>query len=315
MNKICLGIIIVFLFIMGCTSEKKVIHGSLVPVDSLDVSENIEHCLKYVTASRLIDNNIYATDGSSFNVYSKDFKLLNSFGKKGKGPGEFMFATDFRCMDDTLYISDLVNGRVQKHDLKGNYLKSEKSMLPMKVLKTADKIVISNHTGRPDFGVYSIVNGIAQDTIIIKPKLDSLFSREFFLGVGSFNGDVIFYLADSQTLDVTFVKLNQDESLSILDIDKYLKERQHQFIFDVAEKDGKLYVLASSEMTDDMFQGGSTAGVTEYIFVFDSDYKLIADYKMPEGILGNMNTLIIDEDYMYAGCFSDPVIYKMKVQE
>ena len=163
--------------------------------------------------------------------------------------------------------------------------------------------------------MYSIVNGIAQDTIVIKPKLDSLFSREFFFGVGTFNSDVIFYVVDSQTLDITFVKLNQDESLSVLDIDKYLKERKHQFVFDVAEKDGKLYVLASSEMTDEMFQGGSTAGVTEYVFVFDSNYKLIADYKLPEGILGNMNTLNIDGNYVYLGSFSDPILYKLKMEE
>ena len=129
------------LLISGCTGDKKIKHGSLVLVDSLDVSEDIDHCLKYVIASRLSNDNIYVTDGWSFNIYSKDFRLLNSFGKKGKGPGEFMFATDFRIMNDTLYISDLANGRIQMFDINGHYLKSETSMLPMKVLKTADKIV------------------------------------------------------------------------------------------------------------------------------------------------------------------------------
>ncbi len=74
--------------------------------------------------------NIYVSDGHEgdhpngrIHKFTKDGTLIKTWGKKGKGPGEFAsphtFAWDSR---GRLFVGDRANGRIQIFDKDGNYL-------------------------------------------------------------------------------------------------------------------------------------------------------------------------------------------------
>ncbi|MDJ0836751.1 MAG: hypothetical protein QNK37_09550 [Acidobacteriota bacterium] len=54
--------------------------------------------------------------------YSPDGKLLNSFGKKGNGPGEFQFPFYLSLLDGKVYVNDVSQRAHHIFDLKGNLI-------------------------------------------------------------------------------------------------------------------------------------------------------------------------------------------------
>jgi DNA-binding beta-propeller fold protein YncE len=73
----------------------------------------------------------YVSDGygnSRVLKFSRDGKLLNHWGKKGKGPGEFNLPHAI-CVDDEgkVYVGDRDNGRIQVFDANGQFLSQTKT--------------------------------------------------------------------------------------------------------------------------------------------------------------------------------------------
>ncbi len=69
---------------------------------------------------------VYVSDGycnARVLEYAADGKKVKEWGKKGTGPGEFNNAHDIAMgPDDTLYVADRENGRLQWFDKSGKYL-------------------------------------------------------------------------------------------------------------------------------------------------------------------------------------------------
>lgn len=68
--------------------------------------------------------NIYIMDGeySKIHKYNTCGKYLQTFGNKGKGPGEFEQAGSMIIKNDTIYIPNWSAGKLVKFNLNGNYL-------------------------------------------------------------------------------------------------------------------------------------------------------------------------------------------------
>jgi len=56
-------------------------------------------------------------------ILFNDGHVTISFGKEGKGEGEFYYPTDVQLTDSLIWVADAYNNRVQVFDKKGNFLK------------------------------------------------------------------------------------------------------------------------------------------------------------------------------------------------
>jgi len=74
------------------------------------------------------ERNIYIADyhGNTVLKYSPDGKLLKEIGGEGQGPGEFIHPFSLCYDNGKLYITDVINSRLQIFDKTGNYLSSFK---------------------------------------------------------------------------------------------------------------------------------------------------------------------------------------------
>jgi len=75
------------------------------------------------------NNNIYAYDTKQCKIFVFNINgmLLNTFGRQGKGPGEFSIPMDIFCDNiGNVYVNDPGNGRIDVFDENGNYKKSFK---------------------------------------------------------------------------------------------------------------------------------------------------------------------------------------------
>ncbi|MBN1970197.1 MAG: 6-bladed beta-propeller [Candidatus Delongbacteria bacterium] len=77
-----------------------------------------------------LDGNIYIQDQDfkKMTVYKFDSQgnYINSFGKKGTGPGEFDFMGGFVVKGDTIYVSDWGNWQIDKFTLNGDFISAKK---------------------------------------------------------------------------------------------------------------------------------------------------------------------------------------------
>lgn len=83
------------------------------PKDSLDAPASISVLEREVAIADFYNNRILYTDGGEW----------ISFGKEGKGEGEFYYPTDVQLTDSLIWVADAYNNRVQVFDKKGNFLK------------------------------------------------------------------------------------------------------------------------------------------------------------------------------------------------
>ncbi len=67
------------------------------------------------------DKKIFAISEFSIFILDKSGKIINKFGQKGKGPGDFEHLIDFSLHKDKIYAADR-NGKVIKYDLNGKFL-------------------------------------------------------------------------------------------------------------------------------------------------------------------------------------------------
>lgn len=71
------------------------------------------------------DNNLYVLDSGNYTVkkFTQDLDLITCIGRKGKGPGEFLFPTNLEILENSrLIISDQRLSKFEVFDLKGNWI-------------------------------------------------------------------------------------------------------------------------------------------------------------------------------------------------
>lgn len=74
---------------------------------------------------------------SRVQLYGADGQFKKNIGQRGKGPGEFNFATYMTVVDDVLYIQDILTSLVSAFKLDGTFIKHYKlSDRNLKVMKT-----------------------------------------------------------------------------------------------------------------------------------------------------------------------------------
>jgi|GEM_PF-1184009 len=110
-----LAVTLIALVMIGCNKSKEPYHGKSIDLsfeekrtfgqpDSLS-----ESTIHYAREARLGPNgNIYVADAgvSKIKVYSPSGKFVNSFGKRGRGPGEFTGIRGFAVTDSTVLAWD-----------------------------------------------------------------------------------------------------------------------------------------------------------------------------------------------------------------
>jgi sugar lactone lactonase YvrE len=70
------------------------------------------------------DKNIYVSDGYGncvFHKFAPDGSLLKTLGGVGDGPSEFCLPHGVTVLDDTVYVCDRQNHRIQLFDLDGSF--------------------------------------------------------------------------------------------------------------------------------------------------------------------------------------------------
>ena len=91
-------------------------------------------------------------------IYKKAGKDL-SFGKKGKGPGEFHYPTDVQFAHDKIYVADAYNHRVQVFDADANHLMTfgeEEQMNATTGIYVSDKYVLATDFENDRLLTYSL---------------------------------------------------------------------------------------------------------------------------------------------------------------
>ncbi len=87
----------------------------------------VEIPLSEMVALKVKNRRIYLLGLRHPRFYIVDFKghILKTFGRRGRGPGEFMYISDFSIIDKEIWVDDTpLNKRVQVFDLNGNFLRS-----------------------------------------------------------------------------------------------------------------------------------------------------------------------------------------------
>ena len=72
--------------------------------------------------------NTYVIDGKEYKILklTREGKVIKSFGKKGKGPGDFVYPNDINCRGDTTLIITEGMNRISYFTLEGKFLKDLK---------------------------------------------------------------------------------------------------------------------------------------------------------------------------------------------
>jgi len=74
-----------------------------------------------------LENNIYLASKSSCTIkkYSKDGEFITKFGRRGRGPGEFLTINSILVHNKLIFVFDMINTRVTTFDLHGSLMDTE----------------------------------------------------------------------------------------------------------------------------------------------------------------------------------------------
>lgn len=110
------------LYIAGCTRED--IGSNLFYVKS--VGTGVEHYIARAAMFELYGEYLYLPDQKLAKVlqFSVDGKFIQSFGKKGRGPGEFSGKMLIGTADSLLFVTDYTNYTLSKYNINGQLVES-----------------------------------------------------------------------------------------------------------------------------------------------------------------------------------------------
>ncbi len=319
MNKICLGIIIVFLFIMGCTSEKKVIHGSLVPVDSLGWEDTDEYVITAPYSIKIYNDKIYASELECINVFDAEtFRYEKTIGNKGRAPGEFMLVNDFCFLDDTLFACDYGNQRIQQFTPDGAYIGEFKHRNPYIAESDGKNTFFANYLHQPDnqlTGRNGDFNGMQisvnkffeENNIKIEYVIYKILDGKPLVAVQTMEG-LEFYISDDFK---ALTKFELPESFRSFSFDR---------ITNMHVADDKIYMICINGRGFKGADSGNSAvlkkesQIKEYLVVTDHKFEVQALYRLPETIYASIQSLWVFGDSVLISSFFDGIIYKLKFE-
>ncbi len=147
-------------------------------------------------------NNIFVLEDTTVLIYAlKDFKLIKKFGKKGEGPGEFVYnANNGRPMSMSLNKNNiLVNsfGRMSYFDVNGKYLREKKVTADALLFPIKNKFVgigpINDSSGKQFIGFRLIEENFKDWKILYSSDLDlGNRMRQLLLPIVSFTYNPVY---------------------------------------------------------------------------------------------------------------------------
>ena len=268
------------------TSDKTVISNNGEPVDPAfkyeiteiqrsDYRENGIMSVKGITA--VSSHDIYLLDSRSYTVFHTDAQLniINSFGGKGQGPGEFEVSYNIAAIGDTISVIDDQLRRVSYFDRNGKFIRSKGFTGSLSWIRyVGGKIVglgISNET--VDEKYYGIQNINIYDSGL--NKISSVCERKNFIKNPSVSVLKLIITATGKDRIYLYEKSKKDIMILIYDLTgkviRTIKDRSPSIdisaeeIKELTDK-YKSYNLAPEVIDEIIFGEGKTKNTVRYIY-------------------------------------------------
>lgn len=184
------GALLILILITNCNSEPKqekpTNEISRINIDSLEVFADFEtHDIAQPTEIEILDNGTIAIANfgqRKVSLVQSTGELITSFGREGRGPGEFIRISNLFNTGDIIHVVDTDQSVVSKFDLKGNFLSSftfkSPAVLPEVALIDENKYVAA--TGGTDDSFLSLSEIDTDSTFSFgTPKGESLEVVDF----------------------------------------------------------------------------------------------------------------------------------------
>ena len=122
----------IILMIIGCSqnqddSSKQPDKITMVSVDTLFTFTDFEtHNIAQPTEIAILENGSMAIvdfDQKQISLVSKSGDLITTFGREGRGPGEFIRIDNLFVTDDVIHVIDTNQNMISKFDTEGNFIK------------------------------------------------------------------------------------------------------------------------------------------------------------------------------------------------
>ncbi|MFZ1288464.1 MAG: BF3164 family lipoprotein [Melioribacteraceae bacterium] len=251
-------------------------------------------------------------DNSTIKVYDHNYHLITSFGKRGKGPGEYLQPVDLTKsigIDYEFTLYDFSNLRLTNYKIDRNYQFHIKNIYPLKggmpyqAVFTNDKIIVSLGLGL-EYNRIAIfdTNGTIKKTIgEIPPGKEKNtpvpLHLQAYKGKLRLSPDGKYYVISAQYSDYIDI-LNKAGNLKKRIIGPLDKEPEYDVVsageipvmaldtkkciygyLDIAVNDEFIYALYSgNQFSDHKYEGN-------FIHVYDFNGQLKKNYKLTESIV------------------------------
>ena len=160
--KYILPLLLLTFFLSACSEHNDVVSGSLIIVDSLGWQDSEEYIFSASSVINIINNELYVLDmdTSVFKVYDVEtLKFKRSFGRPGRGPGEFMYPSSFTFdASGNIVVCDFANSRIQWISRDGEFIKSQRFHPPGKVYCFDDTVYTSTAHFVPEYKLIKLTD-------------------------------------------------------------------------------------------------------------------------------------------------------------
>ncbi len=316
MKNICILLIAASLFYCApCEKDFK----DLSVIYSIDLSSNINHCITYPVSTLSYKSKLYVIGDEIVNIYDHDLNFISSFGGKGQAPGEFKGGNGLCVLNDTLFVSDLANYRVQSFSLEGKFLSSFKCDLPTKIDKINKQLIVSSFDVLDHLRIYkprsekknNIFNlsTIKEHRELLKTyPIFSVLNKKIILSCSNSKVSRFFEISsiDAKELELS----NKFLEMDISDISNMVAYNNKLYVigFILDRSNHREFEVTSSKQAKEL------ANFKEILFEIDADYNIANQYLIPENIIAMRHTLCVDNSHIYIIDVFDKYLYKLKME-
>lgn len=179
--RIVFSIILLGIFLSQCEKSEQEDSSHIKPDQIINLVESSNLSRYSLTCT---DSELIATDTESNKIYIFDYKtseIVETFGRNGRGPGEFNGALNSVVVDENVYVYDTGNQRISVFDKKSYLLKSviPVSMNVSRFVVSSDYIYLSSPFTRIEQPFMKV--NMDGDTEFFGEKLEyDFFGRNIF---------------------------------------------------------------------------------------------------------------------------------------
>jgi hypothetical protein len=181
----------IILMMIGCSqnqddSSKQPDKVTMVSVDTLFTFTDFEtHNIAQPTESAILENSSVAIvdfDQKQISLVSKSGDLITTFGREGRGPGEFIRIDNLFVTEDVIHVIDTNQNMISKFDTEGNFINGHayKSAAILKEVSAIDRTKYIIATGGVDSTLLSVTDFNTDSTFYFgTPKGESIEVVDF----------------------------------------------------------------------------------------------------------------------------------------